>query len=165
MSNVVLIGMPGCGKTTVGAWLAARLGRPLLDTDAMVVAAEGMSIPDLFARQGEAYFREAEANAARSAARETDAVISTGGGIILRPENMETLGKTGMICFIDRPPEEIASEDHAGRPLIGASRERIFMLYAQRIGLYRQYAQIIIPSRPTPEKTARALLERLEGML
>ena len=165
MKNIVLIGMPGSGKTSVGALVAERLGMVLLDTDAMVEAAEGMSIPVLFERRGEQYFRAAEHAAARTAAAAQNAVISTGGGMILRPDNMRLLGAAGLICFLDRPPEHIVGDDHMGRPLIGMNSNKVFSLYTQRLPLYRKYAQVIIDGSGTVEETARALLGILEGDL
>ena len=103
-TNVVLIGMPGSGKSCVGAALAERLGMPLVETDAMVVEKTGRSIPDIFAQDGEAAFRREETAAARRAAAMEGTVISTGGGIILRPENMEILSATGTVYFLDRDP-------------------------------------------------------------
>lgn len=165
MKNIVLIGMPGSGKTSVGAVLAETLGRKLLDTDAMVEAVEGVPVAAIFDQWGERYFREVESAMAKKAAAEKNAVISTGGGMVLRPENMEALGATGILCFIDRSPEEIAGEDHTGRPLIGADRDKVFSLYRQRIGLYRGYAQITAASLGSAAETARALLSALEGKL
>ncbi len=165
MKNIVLIGMPGSGKTSVGAVLAEKLGRELLDTDAMVEAVEGVSISTLFQQWGERYFRDVESAMARKAAQALGAVISTGGGMVLRPENMEALGATGIICFIDRGPEEIARDDHTGRPLIGGDSDRVFGLYRQRIGLYRNYARYTVASRNTAGETAQALLDMLEDAL
>ena len=103
-TNVVLIGMPGSGKSCVGAALAERLGMPLVETDAMVVEKTGRSIPDIFAQDGEAAFRREETAAARRAAAMEGTVISTGGGIILRPENMEILSATGTVYFPGTSP-------------------------------------------------------------
>jgi shikimate kinase len=165
MKNIVLIGMPGSGKTAVGALAAAKLGRELLDTDAMVEASEGMTIPALFSLRGEGYFRDAESAAVRRAASARGAVISTGGGAVLRPENVAALRETGVLCFLDRPPGDIADEEHGGRPLIGGDRENIFALYRQRIGLYRAAADCTVPNRGTAEDAAALLLKVLEGKI
>ena len=142
-TNVVLIGMPGSGKSCVGAALAERLGMPLVETDAMVVEKTGRSIPDIFAQDGEAAFR-------RAAAME-GTVISTGGGIILRPENMEILSATGTVYFLDRDPRDIANTELDGRPLLSGGRDRVFLLYDQRINLYRKYARYTVPSTTVDE--------------
>lgn len=163
MKNIVLIGMPGSGKTAVGALVAEKLGRRLQDTDAMVEAAEGMTIPELFSLRGEEYFRGSESAAVRKAASEHGAVIATGGGAVLRPENVAALRETGILCFLDRPPEAIAGEEHGGRPLIGGDREKVFELYRQRIGLYRAAAEYTVPNRGTAREAAELLLKTLEG--
>ena len=142
-TNVVLIGMPGSGKSCVGAALAERLGMPLVETDAMVVEKTGRSIPDIFARE--------ETAAARRAAAMEGTVISTGGGIILRPENMEILSATGTVYFLDRDPRDIANTELDGRPLLSGGRDRVFLLYDQRINLYRKYARYTVPSTTVDE--------------
>ena len=154
--NIVLIGMPGSGKSTVGRRLAQLLDRPFVETDALIERREGRSIPDIFAQSGEEAFRAAETAAVREAAECQGAVISTGGGTVLRRENMEALAATGVLLFLDRPPEEIAGENHAGRPLLAGNRERVFTLYTQRIELYRKYAQYTVKSGKSPEDTAQA---------
>ena len=153
MKNLVLIGMPGSGKTKMGNLLSQRFGLPLLDTDAMVVQDTGMAISDIFAQYGEAHFRDLETQAVKRAAQATGAVISTGGGVVLKPENMAALAQTGVIFFRDRPPEAIVGEDHKDRPLVGAdkdaARARIFTLYAQRLALYKRYAHHYIAPTDT----------------
>ncbi len=161
MKNLVLIGMPGSGKTKMSALLAQRFSLPALDTDAMVVQRAGMSIPQLFEAYGEAHFRDLETQAVREAAAREGAVIATGGGVVLRPENMAALARTGLIFFRDRPPEAIAGEDHKGRPLVGADKEearaRIFRLYEARIALYKRYAHHYIPPTDTYQEAAELI--------
>ena len=142
-TNVVLIGMPGSGKSCVGA--------ALVETDAMVVEKTGRSIPDIFAQDGEAASRREETAAARRAAAMEGTVISTGGGIILRPENMEILSATGTVYFLDRDPRDIANTELDGRPLLSGGRDRVFLLYDQRINLYRKYARYTVPSTTVDE--------------
>ena len=142
-TNVVLIGMPGSGKSCVGAALAERLGMPLVETDAMVVEKTGRSIPDIFAQDGEAAFRREETAAARRAAAMEGTVISTGGGIIL--------SATGTVYFLDRDPRDIANTELDGRPLLSGGRDRVFLLYDQRINLYRKYARYTVPSTTVDE--------------
>ena len=153
----MLIGLPGSGKTTVGALLAQRLHRPLLDTDAMVEEREGRTIPEIFAQRGEAYFRAVEAACAAEAARRQDAVIATGGGIVLRQDTMELLRHSGVVCFLDRAAQEIAeSVDVSGRPLLKDRRERIFQLQKERDHLYRRYAHGIYAGA-APAELAEAI--------
>ena len=152
--NLVLIGMPGSGKSTVGKILSWMLCMPLADTDSMVEQAAGKTIPAHFAQEGEAAFRDRETAPARQAAALDNTVIATGGGIVLRPENMEALAATGMIFFRDRDLEDILGEDHMGRPLVGRDPEKLRILYTQRIELYRKYAQYIISNTKTAEEAA-----------
>lgn len=157
MRNIVLIGMPGSGKSTVGAALAQALGLPLADTDAMVEQAEGKSVAELFRVEGEPYFRARESEAARKAAALCGAVIATGGGIVLSEDNMRALRKTGTVFFLDRPPEDIVRGDLSDRPLIGDDRARVFRLYEQRISLYRKYADHIIENSKSPADAAERI--------
>ena len=152
--NLVLIGMPGSGKSTVGKILSKMLCMPLVDTDALVEQTAGKTIPELFAQEGESAFRDRETAAARQAAALDNTVIATGGGIILRPENMETLADTGLIFFRDRDLEDIVGEDHMGRPLVGKDPDKLRILYTQRIDLYRKYAQYTISDTKTAEEAA-----------
>lgn len=157
MKNLVLIGMPGSGKTKLGQALAERFRLTLADTDRLVEEKTGMTIPEIFERYGEERFRDLETQAVREAAGLSGAVIATGGGVILRPENMAALRETGVVFFRDRKPEAIAGEDHAGRPLIAGDGHRVFRLYAQRLPLYQKYAHHIIPHTDT--------LAEAEGMI
>lgn len=157
MKNLVLIGMPGCGKTKVGMALSQQLNMPLVDTDQLVVEADGRSIPDIFAQDGEAAFRDLETAAAKRAAAMDGVIIATGGGIVLREENMAALAATGIIFFRNRALESIAGEDHGGRPLIGSDKDRIYQLYAQRIFYYQKYAQYIISNTNTVAEAAKLI--------
>ena len=157
--NLVLIGMPGSGKSTVGKILSRMLCMPLVDTDALVEQTAGKTIPELFAQEGEAAFRDLETDAARRAAAMTGVVIATGGGMVLREENMRLLSATGVVFFRDRPLADIAREDHSGRPLIGSDRDRLQKLYTERIELYRKYAQYTISHTDTPEEAAERIAE------
>ena len=152
--NLVLIGMPGSGKSTVGKILSKMLCMPLVDTDALVEQTAGKTIPELFAQEGESAFRDRETAAARQAAALDNTVIATGGGIILRPENMEARAAPGLIFFRDRDLEDIVGEDHMGRPLVGKDPDKLRILYTQRIDLYRKYAQYTISDTKTAEEAA-----------
>lgn len=158
--NIVLIGMPGCGKSAVGRTLAAMLDMPLVDTDQMVEQAAGATIPEIFASEGERAFRDLETAAARRAAAMEGVVIATGGGMVLRAENMEALGETGVIFFRDRELAAIIGEDHSGRPLVGSQPDRLKKLYTERIDLYRKYAKYTISNTDT----ARAAAEQIAAL-
>ncbi len=157
--NLVLIGMPGSGKTKISEALSALLDMPAVDTDDLVEQAAGRSIPDIFADHGEDAFRDMETAAAKQAAALEGVIIATGGGIVLRPENMEALSATGVVFFRDRDPAAILGEDHSGRPLIGADTERVWTLYRQRLPLYRKYAGHTVSHTDTVEEAAAIIAE------
>ncbi len=162
MKNLVLIGLSGCGKSTIGKRLARKLRMPLLDTDTMIEKNSGRTIPDIFARDGEEGFRTMESACAREAAAYDGAVISTGGGMILRGENMDALSKNGIIVFIDRHPSHILRSTTLGdRPLVQNDRDRLFRLYAARIALYRRHADVTIPNHGGPRTLKRRILQIL----
>ena len=162
MKNLVLIGLSGCGKSTIGRRLARRLHMPLLDTDTMIVEREKRAIPDIFASEGESGFRDIESTCAREAAARNGVIISTGGGMILRRENMEALSRNGLVVFIDRHPSHILRSTSLGdRPLVQNDREKLFRLYAARIALYRQYAHVTIPNQGGPRTLKQRLLQIL----
>ena len=132
--NMVLIGMPGCGKSTVGALLAERLGLTLCEMDAMIAEDAGKSIPELFAEVGEQGFRDLESRViSEKLALRNGLLISTGGGAILRDENVNELKRNGRLYFVDRPLEELLPT--ADRPL-ASSREAIRRRYEERYGRY-----------------------------
>ena len=118
--QIVLVGLSGVGKTTVGKALAERLGWPFLDTDDMVQAREGHTAAELIRERGEAAFRTIEEQVVAEAALQTPTVIATGGGAILSAKNRGALGERGFICYLDATPTEIAS---APSELETASRE------------------------------------------
>ena len=152
--NIVLIGMPGCGKSAVGKELAGMLHMVVVDTDQMVEQSDGRTIADIFAQEGESVFRDKETAAAKQAAGMQNVIIATGGGMILREENMQALQASGVIFFRDRALPDILGEDLSDRPLLSADKQRIYDLYEQRIGLYRKYADHIISNTDTAKQAA-----------
>lgn len=157
--NIVLTGMPACGKSTVGAVLAEKLGRGFFDTDEMIEKAENMKVSDIFARHGEKYFRNAETRVIRSLENKTGAVISTGGGSVLREENVRSLKANGRVFFLDRDLKFLLPTDT--RPL-AATADDIKKRYAERIGTYISSADIRVLPRRTPEGTAQIILKEAE---
>ena len=131
--NIVLIGMPASGKSTVGALLAEAYGRELIDTDALIVKKAGKPIPEIFAEDGEAAFRDLESEVIREVARETCKIIATGGGAVLREGNVRELRKNGRVYFIDRPLASLVPTDD--RPL-SSTREAIEKRYSERYEIY-----------------------------
>lgn len=151
--NVVLIGMPASGKSSVGAILAEKLGRELVDTDAWIVEAAGESIPAIFEKYGEAHFRTLESEAVRRASVRTGIVLATGGGAILRGENVDALRQNGRLFWLDRPLAELLPTED--RPL-GNSVEALKKRYEERYPLYRTAAdERIAGSRSAEEAAAR----------
>lgn len=144
--NIVLIGMPGCGKTTIGKLTAERLKYKFADLDDEIVKISGKSINDIFADSGEEYFRELESKVLNIALKENDAVVSTGGGIVKLPRNIKSIKESDSCAvFIDRPLELIISDiDTSERPLLKDGADRLKSLYKERYELYKAAADIII---------------------
>lgn len=155
--NIVLIGMPGCGKSAVGTALAERLGRRLADTDQAVAEQAGLPIPEIFARYGENRFREMESQAIAALSARSGLVIATGGGAVLRAENVERLRRNGRLYWLDRPLEDLAAT--ADRPL-SDTREKLERLYRERRPAYQAAADEIIPVTGTPQDVARRIESR-----
>lgn len=154
-TNIVLIGMPGCGKTTVGKLVAEKTQKTFVDLDALIEQEEGISIPKIFENSGEAYFRNLEAAAISKTGKEKGQVIATGGGAVLRHENYLNLKQNGFLVFIQRDLNYLASQ---GRPL-SANKQAVAELYRERLPLYREYCDAEILSDKTALHTAQKALE------
>lgn len=152
--NVVLIGMPGCGKTTVGRLLSQQLGRDFVDSDDEIVITDGRDIPTIFKQDGEAEFRNLESAAIRRLADRTACIIATGGGAVLRAENVHALRKNGTLIFLDRPLSELMPTDD--RPL-SSDREMLTKRYHERLPIYRACADVIVHGN-TPQQTAETII-------
>ena len=153
--NVALVGMPGTGKSTVGALVGKALGLETVDIDAEIAREAGMSIPAIFAAEGEAGFRAREAALIRRYGRESGRVLVTGGGAVLSPENRESLRLNGYVAHITRPIERLAMD---GRPL-SQSREALAALWRTRAPLYAACADGVFPNDKQPGDCARAIVE------
>lgn len=153
--NIVLTGMPGSGKSTVGRELARRMGRTFVDTDELVREAEGKEISDIFAERGEEYFRDAESAALRRAAALSGAVIATGGGAVLREQNVRALRRNGRIFFLDRPLEDIIPT--CDRPT-ASDREALSRRFAERKGIYRSSCDVRVEVRHGVEAVAEQII-------
>ena len=156
MENIVLIGMPSSGKSTVGRLLAQRTGKTFVDTDTLTEQALGMPIAAYFAAHGEAAFRDREQLSVASAAARGGRVVATGGGAILRPENVTALRRTGRLFFLDRSPENLTAT--ADRPL-SADPEALRRRYAERYDLYCAAADVRVDGNGSVEAVA-ALIEK-----
>lgn len=135
--NIVLTGMPGSGKSTIGKILADRLGRPFFDTDDMVVESENRPITDIFSSDGEEYFRSAETEAIRRASEKNGIIISTGGGAVLKKCNIDCLSSNGDIFFLNRPLEDIIPT--SDRPLAN-STSQLQKRFDERYPIYKSTA-------------------------
>lgn len=137
MGDLILIGLPASGKTTVGRQLARRLDMPFFDCDEAIEAAAGCSVSDIFARYDESYFRQLEHRTLETLCRKEGCVIATGGGAVLREDNRLLLRCSGTVFWLDRPLADIMSTDfQTGRPLLTAGRKALDRLAAERRALY-----------------------------
>ena len=156
--NIVLIGIMGCGKTSLGKELAKRLSMTFIDMDEKIETEAGMTITEMFSQFGESYFRDQETKLCHHLSEQSGLVISTGGGIVGRPENMEALSHTGQILFLDRDPEIILRTiDASNRPMIRENPQRLLELHQQRLPLYRTYADLIVTNNGTLDEALASL--------
>ena len=140
--NIVLIGMPGCGKSTIGQALAEKLGRRFVDIDRLIVEREGRSIPGIFEEGGEELFRRIEIEAVAALNHETGIVIACGGGVVTREENYYSLAENGRLVFINRDIEVLPTD---GRPL--SQSTPLARMYAQRLPLYRSWCDLEVENK------------------
>ncbi len=162
MKNIYLIGMSGCGKTTVGFRLAKLAGARYVDTDKNVETDSGMAISKIFEKYGEAHFRQLESQALEKASLAKNSVVATGGGIVKDSKNLEYM-KNGTVVFIDTPPEVIIERtDFSDRPLIKNDAEKVRKLYNERYEMYRGAADITVSGDQSIEKIATEILKRVK---
>ncbi len=154
--NIVLTGMAGSGKSTVGRMLAEQLGRPFIDTDTEIIRLVKKPIPDIFAQRGEQGFRQLENQVIARVAKETGAVIATGGGAVLESENVRRLRQNGRLYFLDRPVENIMPSPD--RPL-SRDREALERRWQERYPRYARAADTRIPVPGSAREAAQAILE------
>lgn len=152
MKNIILIGMPGCGKSTVGRFLAKRLGRPFFDADREIVKKIGCSIPEFFAAQGEAAFRTVETQVLSELGKRSGCVIATGGGCVTRQENYDLLHQNGTIIWIRRSLSRLSTK---GRPL--SQGTDLATLYRQRRPLYERFADASVENERSFGETAHRI--------
>ena len=149
-----LIGMPGCGKSTLAARLHELTGRPVFDADERVVSLAGKTIPEIFAGSGEAGFRALETQALAELGKLSGAILATGGGCVTREENYPLLHQNGTIFWLRRDTSLLPRE---GRPL--SENADLAAMYEQRAPLYARFADRIIDNDGAAEATARKILE------
>lgn len=157
MQNIVVIGMPGSGKTAVSTMLAERLGRKIFDTDTIVSEKAGVTIPEIFATQGEAGFRKLETEATAEVGKLSGNIISTGGGVVTVADNYELLHQNGVIVWIERDTNKLARD---GRPISLSSD--LNELYAARLPLYERFADIKADNNGDINDTVNAIMEMIK---
>ena len=154
--NLVLVGMPSCGKTTFGKILSAELNKSFIDTDEEIIKRSGMPISEIFEKFGEKYFRDLESEVINDLSAYQGMVIATGGGAILREENVNALKQNGKIIFIDRPLSMLITTDD--RPL-SKSRELLEKRYNERYGIYSSVCDVKIKADGEINDTAKLIKE------
>lgn len=159
MKNIVLIGMPGSGKTTFGRALSEILARTFIDADEYLENKEKRTIKSFFA-ESEKAFRDAEERTIIDLSGRQNLIIATGGGVVKRNQNVERLHQTGLILFIDRKPEDIITDVEVGtRPLLADGPQKVYDLYQERIALYRDAADEILSNTGSEKEVLAGLME------
>ena len=157
--SVVLVGMPGCGKSTIGKILAEETGKEFFDSDAEIIKQTGTAPSDIIKKHGEAYFRDIESSIIKELSDKNGVIIATGGGAVLRSENVTNLKKNGILVFLDRDISTIVPT--LDRPL-SCDADKLKKLYDLRYPIYTSVADVIIKSTDSPETTAEAVRRETE---
>ena len=161
MRNIVLIGMPGSGKTTISKALSKSIDWPVIDLDEYLVDYFKMSIPEMF-EISEDYFRSHETKVCKLLKDKQNTILSCGGGVVLREENIAYLKENGIVCLLNRDLERIMEDvDTTSRPLLKEGKNKLIKLYEERWPLYLKSADIIIENNSTIEQTIDQLKKRL----
>lgn len=162
--TIFLCGFMGCGKTTVGCILAQKLGLPLIDTDAYIVQNEGMSIPEIFEKKGEPYFRKKEAQAIRTLC-EKNAVISCGGGAMLNADSAAYARRNGKVVFLNESFRTCYQriKGDTNRPIVQRStKTELEDLFNRRSVIYRMHASHTVPGGASPQQMAERIIRELK---
>ena len=157
MQNIVIVGMPGCGKTTVSNALGEKLSRRVIDTDAEIVSRAGMEIPEIFEKFGEEHFRKLETEVMADVGKQGGLIISTGGGCVTREINYPLLHQNGTIFWIKRNTSLLPKD---GRPI--SLRSDLNELYEKRRPCYERFADTVISNDGTVEETVAAIMEAMQ---
>jgi shikimate dehydrogenase len=155
--NIALIGMPGCGKSTVGRVLAEKMGRPFIDIDVQIETAAGKKIPQIFADGGEETFRQLETRVLAEEAKKSGMVLATGGGVVTRPENLDLLRQNSLIVYLKRELTDLITD---GRPL--SQNVGIQALADKRLPLYKTWSDCAVQVGAKPEQTAALIEEAIQ---
>lgn len=161
--NIVLIGMPSAGKTTIGKMLEDRMQKEFIDLDDVIIEKAGKSIPEIFEESGEAGFRAIETEAAIEVSKLNNKIIATGGGTIKHKVNMDYLRQNGITIFIDRDVDKLISSD-PNRPL-SKSSDALQKMHAERLPLYQKYAAYVAVNNSDIESTVKEIEEAYHSIL
>ena len=153
--NIILVGMPSSGKSTIGKEIAKRLGRAFYDTDELIAQKSAMTIPDIITSLGEEKFRELESDVVNEISKATGIIIATGGGVVLKDENIRVLSQNGRIYFLDRPLELLLPTKD--RPLT-STKEALIKKYNERYGIYEKAADVKIDASGDVEAVTNAVI-------
>ncbi len=156
--NIVLIGMPGCGKSTVGKDLAEKMNREFFDCDEEI-AKRGETPAELIEKYGEEHFRQIESEVLRELCKKSGCVIATGGGAVTRERNYDIIHQNATVVFIERAIKKLATR---GRPLSQGGEGRLINMYETRYPLYKKFSHFSVPSQEHSEKTADLILKNME---
>lgn len=156
MLNIVFVGMPGSGKSSLAQVLGQRLNRPVLESDQRIEELAGMSIPEIFERFGEDRFRDYETQALTELSKQSGAVISTGGGCVKRPDNYPLLHQNGTIVWLQRDIDKLPKD---GRPI--SQKSDLQQLYQQRKPLYESFADLAVDNNGSLEETVQTVMQAL----
>lgn len=162
--NIVLIGMPGSGKTTIGKILSKKLGFKLVDLDKYIEITTGKTIPQIF-MEGEERFRSLERETVNRVSKENGIIISTGGGTIKDYRNIEALKENGIIIFIDRPIENIAANANLSkRPLLKDGIHKLYDIYNERYELYKKYSTFQVMNDSSLEEVVNRIIRIINAL-
>ena len=159
MKNIVLIGIMGCGKSTIGRLLSEKLNLSFVDMDNSIENKTKMKINDIFKTYGEDYFRTLEEQIAEELSKKSGLVISTGGGIVTKEESISYLKNNGIVIFLKRDLNDILKINMKNRPLLNNNPEKIFEIMNQRKALYEKYSDFCISNDDNPKNTVEKIIE------
>lgn len=155
LKNIILIGMPGCGKSSVGKLLSEKLNREFIDTDIEIEKSENRKIPEIFSQNGEEYFRKCETEILEKFSKESGKIIATGGGIVTQKNNFDLLKQNSTVIFIERSIGKLSNEN---RPL-SKDKNAIEKLYNERINLYKLLADFTVNNNGEIKNTVEEIYE------
>ena len=164
--NIILIGMSGVGKSTIGMALSYKMRMPFVDMDSYIERKQGMTISEIFATYGSDHFRDLETETAKHIGETYGrTIVSTGGGVVLRPQNMEYLKKNGVVVYINRTVENILKNIKTDkRPLLKDNPQKLYEMYEERHELYLKYADVCVLNGADFKSGVENVYEAVKGI-